>query len=427
MSNQMIDLKQRRAAAIQAADALIAIAEAEDRDFTPEEEAAYDGHRGQIASLNGRIERMEESVAANVVVNQVRPSGGLISAPTKLNIPRGDNEVAALAHFIRTGDSGGVKHLMSADERGVHGVTLQIPTQSQWNNGGIRAAVVDSTNNITTAADGLNMVPTGFVNRVAMRKNETMLAERLGVQRIPGKGTTVNHPVEGADPEDFATTAEQADNHSVSYERDAGVTNLKAFTLAKKTRKVELTEELLEDNDVDLMNYIGDRIGRQIAQTHNGMLLTEVATNGTALKTFAAAAAFAAGEAEAIVFNNALSYYMEDEGGSIGWVMRPATFGAFASITGNPRLYAETPGGSFRRELLGYPVHYSQKAAATAASAKDVYFGVWNQVGYREAPELRFINDPYSVDGLVILKYSFRAVYGVLQAAAVGYGVHPSA
>ena len=40
---------------------------------------------------------------------------------------------------------------------------------------------------------------------------------------------------------------------------------------------------------------------------------------------------------------------------------------------------------------------------------------------------MRFIMDPYTVDGLVILKYSFRAVYGVLQAGAIGYGVHPSA
>lgn len=422
--NIMLDLKQRRAQAVQAAETLVNDVEAQDRDFTPEEQAQYDGLVAEAKQLGARIERMDAQAAMNGAITAPLRSAGM---PAKLNIPRGDNEVTALAHFVRTGDKGGLSHLMQADETGRAGITLQVPTAHQWNNGGIRAAAVDSTMNITTAADGANIVPTGFVNRVAMRKNEMMLAEKLGLERVPGKGTTVNYPVEGADPEDFAATNEQADNHSVAYERDAGVTNLKAFTLAKKTRKVELTEELLEDNDVDLMNYIGNRIGRQIAQTHNGMLLTEVAANGTALKTFAAAAAIAAGEPEDIVFNDALSYYMEDESGAIAWVMRPTTFGNIASITGSDRLYAQTPGGSFQKELLGYRVHYSQKVAATAASAKDVYFGVWNQVGYREAPELRFINDPYTVDGLVILKYSFRAVYGVLQAAAVGYGVHPSA
>jgi len=56
-----------------------------------------------------------------------------------------------------------------------------------------------------------------------------------------------------------------------------------------------------------------------------------------------------------------------------------------------------------------------------------VYFGNWFRVGFREEPALRLIRDPYSVDGLVILKYSFRTVYGVLTAGGIGYGVHPSA
>jgi HK97 family phage major capsid protein len=385
-----------------------------ERVLTPEEKERDDQIVAQIQQLDAEIER-EERVRA-----QER------HAPAVLKGPRGDNEIAAMAHFVRTGDSGGVSHLLEKDEQGVNRVTLHVPTAYEWRNTP-QAAVVDSTMNITTAADGANLVPTGFVNRVAMRKNEQMLAEKLGCQRIPGKGTTVNHPVEAADPEEFATTAEQADNHSVSYERDAGNTGLKAFTLVKKTRKIELTEELLEDNDVDLMGYIGDRMGRQIAGTHNAMLITEAGANGTKFKTFAAAAAIAAGEPEDIIFNDTLAYYLEDDGGSIGWVMRPSTFGDVASLTGNPRLYAQTPGGSFQKELLGYPVNYSNKVAATAASAKDMYFGNWYFMGYREAPELRFIMDPYSVDGMVILKYSFRAVYGVLQAGAVGYGQHPSA
>ena len=165
--------------------------------------------------------------------------------------------------------------------------------------------------------------------------------------------------------------------------------------------------------------------GREIAKTHNSMLITEAAASGTKVKDFASATAIAAGEPEAIMFNDALSYYLED-GGSIAWVTRPSTFGAVAALTGNARLYAQTPSGSFQKQLLGYPVEYSQAVTAPAASAKSLYFANWNYVGYREGPELRFIMDPYSVDGLVILKYSFRAVVGVLQAAAVGYGLHPT-
>lgn len=421
MANPMLDLRQRRAAAIEEAEALVLAVESDDRDFTEEESTQYDALLAEANGLQTRIDRME-----SIVEMRGGLSGPVHKAPTQLKLKRGDDETKALAHFFRTGDKGAVSHLVQPDETGKASVTLLLPTAYEMQRQKMQAAVVDSTMNITTAADGANIVPTGFVRDVVTRKNEIMLAERLGLRRVPGKGTTVNYPIEAADPEDFGATNEQADNHSVSYERDAGNTGLKAFTLVKKTRKIELTEELLEDNDVDLNGYIADRIARQMAGTHNAMLITEVAANGTALVTYASATAVAAGEPEDFVYHNTLSHYLDD-GGSIAWVTRPVTFGNIASLTGNPRLYAETPAGSFQRQLLGYPLHYSNKVAATAASAKDIYFGNWNYVGYREAPELRFIMDPYSVDGLVILKYSFRAVYGVLQAGAIGFGVHPSA
>lgn len=420
--NLMMELRQRRAGLLDQAAALNTAAESEDRDFSAEEQQQYDGFLAEAAQLQARMGRLETLQEAHDNLNGA-DGNARRTAPAQLRIGRGDTEQRALAHFMRTGDRGGLGHLVSADERGRTSVVIHIPTQRETR------AAVDSTMNITTGADGGSLVPTGFSGQVATRKNESMLAERLGCRRIPGQGTTVNYPYENADPEDFAATTEQSDAHDQNYERDSGVLGLKAFTLAKKTRKIELTEELLEDNDINLLSYIADRIGRQVAGTHNSMLLTEVAANGTALKTFASATAIAAGEPEDIVFGDTIGYYLDDEMG-IGWVMRPSTFGNITSLTGNFRLYGEQQQGRFggsMRELLGYPVHYSNKAAATAASAKDVYFGNWDFVGYREAPDLRFIQDPYSVDGLVILKYSFRAVYGVLQAGAIGYGVHPSA
>lgn len=414
------ELRQRLAALVALMETLNTTAEGENRDLTDEEQTQYDDAMQEAEALRGRIARLERTADLATEVRGTQPTRAAgREAPNHNRLPLGDDETRALAHFFRSGDGGGIRHLLS-EERGAVGLNLNIPTQRETR------AVVDSTMNITTAADGKNIVPVGFVQDVATRKNERMLAESLGVRRVPGTGTTVNYPVEAADPEDFAVTAEQADNHSVAYERDAGNTGLKAFTLVKYTRKLELTEELLEDEDVGLLDYIADRIGRQIAATHNGLLLTEVGANGTALKVFAAAAAIAAGEPEDIVYHDTLGYYLDD-GSNAAWVMRHSTFGTIAKLTGDARLYAETPAGSFRSQLLGYPAYYSNKAAAVAASAKSIFFGDWDQVGYREAPELRIIQDPYSVDGLVILKYSFRAVYGVLQAGAIGYGVHPTA
>ena len=128
---------------------------------------------------------------------------------------------------------------------------------------------------------------------------------------------------------------------------------------------------------------------------------------------------------KSIVYNDTLGFYLDD-GNSIAWVTRPSTFGKIKSITSSTRLYENQPAGSARGYLLEYPVHYSSYATAIAASAKSIYFGNWFYVGMREAPALRLIRDPYTTDGIVYLKYCFRAVYGVLVAAAAGYGLHPT-
>jgi len=284
--------------------------------------------------------------------------------------------------------------------------------------------VNDTIMNASVAADGKNAIPIGFSGQIAARRNEIRLADKLGVRMVPGVGTTVNFPYEGGDPNAFDTTAEQNDAHENNYTRDAAVILNKAFTLVKKTKKLELTEELLADEDANLMGFIADHIGRAMGVSHNALLLAEVAANGTLLKSFASASAIAFGEIEDIMYNDVLSYYLDD-GGSVNWVMRPSTLGNIRSITGDARQYAP-PSTDGRRTLGEYPVYFSNQASASAASAKDVYFGNWYYVGMREDPALSLIRDPYTVDGMVLLKYSFRTVYGVLIAGAIGYGQHPT-
>lgn len=414
-----MNLKQKRAAAIKRMQELAAADE-----MTPEQIAEFDKLEAEVKALDGQIAEQEErqSRAAQFVAQQnqrtTQPERGV---PALLTNGRGDTEARALRAYVRNGDKSGLRHLMQPDDDGSGSshITFDVPTQRQTRNATEYRAATDSTMNITTAGDGGNLVPTTLAGQIALRKNERMLAERIGCRRIPGVGTTVNYPYESADPDAFATTSEQSDAHGNNYERSTLPTLLKAFTLVKKTRKLELTEELLEDEATGLMDHIADRIAREMAKTHNAMLLAEAAANGTALKTFASNSAIAAGELEALVGNDTLGFYIEDAT-SVNWVLRSSTLWAIRAITGNPRLYAGMEDG-----LLGYNTHYSNSAGAIGAAAKSAYFGNWDYMGYRESPQLRFIQDPYSVDGLVVLKYSFRAVYGVLQAGALGYGVHP--
>jgi len=48
-------------------------------------------------------------------------------------------------------------------------------------------------------------------------------------------------------------------------------------------------------------------------------------------------------------------------------------------------------------------------------------------MGVRRMPGLTLLVDPYTVDGMVVLKYYYRVIFKVLQAAAIVYGTHPTA
>jgi HK97 family phage major capsid protein len=283
----------------------------------------------------------------------------------------------------------------------------------------------DSTWNITTDADGGYAVPTDHFQGIVARRDESMIANTLGVRRFTGTGTTINVPVDNEDNGEFVSTSE-----SGAYDRDQAALTQVALTLVKYTKKIDITVELLQDEDSNLMPFIEDFVGRGMAKTHNNLLITETAANGTSLKTFASATVIAVDELEDITYNDAIEPYLDDTASS-GWAMRRSVHGEIVKLDDTSiRRYANNQQGDERRpDLLGFPVNYTIKSGATAASAKSVHFGNWNYVGLYEAPAFTVIRDPYSRagNGEVIFHYMFRADYGVLVAEAIGYGVHPSA
>jgi HK97 family phage major capsid protein len=389
------ELRAQRAKLLKEAKELAEKAEQEDRDFTPEEETRYNDNLSQGDVLLQRAERLEKVSGLAIGLDEIVENR---QAPAHNKIRLGDSEERAMAHYIRTGDDGGLKELRASN---------------------------DTTMNITTDVDGQYLVPTGHYNEVIARRDESDLTVQLGLRRITGKGTTVNVPIDNEDDGEFVVTSE-----SGGFDRDAPATTYKAMTLAMYTKKVDLTYQLLEDEDSKLMAFLADFVGRGMAKTNNGLLLTEVAANGTSLKTFASATVIAVDELETIVFNEALSNYLDDTR-SAAWVMQRAVHGEIILLDdSSTRRYANNQmGNELGPNLLGFPVKYSAKSGATAASTKSVYFGNWNYVGVREGPGFTMMRDPYtrSSYGEVILNYFYRIVFGVLVAEAIGYGAHPSA
>jgi len=169
----------------------------------------------------------------------------MVNTKTKL----GDSETKAYVHWLRTGDDGGIKSLKASNNTDL---------------------------NVGTPADGGYAVPTGHYQQISAKMRESALYGPLGVTQIPGKGTTVNAPIEGARDGAFVVT-----NEAATTDRDSPVIAQAAMTLLKYTKRLEISWELMEDEDSNLMAFLSDWVGEGMAITHNTLLVTEALANGT--------------------------------------------------------------------------------------------------------------------------------------------------
>lgn len=385
MTINVRELRARRADLVQDMRAMNDTAELEDRDFNEHENATYQEKLKTVEALEARINRLEAE-------SQIKEVLETRQAPATLKGPRVDSESRIFAQYLRTGDEGIEREIRASNAANM---------------------------TIGAAAAGGYAVPTGHYQNIIARRNEVALFSLLGVQDIPGVGTTVDVPIDDEADGEFIATNEEGD-----FDHDSPALGTVAMTLVTYTKKVVLSHQLLADEDSRLLSFLENFVGRGMAKTENALLVAAVNAGGTALKTFAATTAIAAGELESLVYNNTLAYYLDNER-TVAWVTTPSTFGAVASISGDARLYAETPAGSFNKQLLGYQVKWSNKVEAMTAGKKSLLFGNWNYVGRRENPGFTVLRDPYSLasKGQVAFHYYFRTVYKVLQAGAIGYGI----
>lgn len=121
-----------------------------------------------------------------------------------------------------------------------------------------RAGKAYTGNNLTTAADGGNVVPTEFLNKVIMLLNETSMIfqEAFVLPMTSGK----------------RDIPRGATNPSVGWITEAGTMTHNKPTFGKVSQiaktifsLVELTNELLEDSAIDLENYIAFLVAQAVA------------------------------------------------------------------------------------------------------------------------------------------------------------------
>lgn len=362
--------------------------------------AAYDALEAECKTLDEKIQRAQALEAREATLNQpatraMKPDG---KAPAQMHYG-GDDRPTAEKRAVRL--------YVQGDEGAIREMDAQMRAEARASN--------NTDMNITTPADGGYLVPTGHYQGIIARANEMLLYPRLGVIEIPGLGTTVNVPNGGAVNPFVAT------NESGAQDQDGAAFGQLAFTLAKFTKKMTLTDELLADEGGGLLNYLNGYVGDAYALTHNSTLVTEVMANGTSV-TLGAAAAATATDIPLLV-GSVKDSYAE----TAMWLTKRANQFKYQALSGSDWLFAPTPNGG-PQSFWNYPVANSEYVAAIAAGAKSIAFGSFRYMGVRTTG-MTFLRDPYSRadNGEVVLRYYTRIVYKVMQAEAIVYGKHPTA
>ena len=373
---------------------------------------ADDGMKSILERLEARLDASE---AKNVELEKAATIKAEIetkTAPTVIMNRRPDTQSEAFAHWMKTGDVGGVKSLITDNDMGRDVVSIKASNATDMNVG--------------TAADGGNVVTDDMWNNIIRKRDESGLMERLGVTQFTGTGTTLDVPLDNEADSEFVST-----NEAAQFDNDAPAIGTLALTKVKYSKRTLISYELLQDshNTADLMSYITDRVGIGYAKTLNDLIITEVETNGTEFEVMPQTTV-AVDELEGIALRNANAYYVENPADA-NWVMAPATYQAIQILddTSIRRYTTNVQGqGGATREILGSQVHFSNKCEAIGSGLKSILFGNFSYVAMYLDPSLQFMLDPYTrADyGQNRLLWYFRADAGTTQSDAIGYGRHIS-
>lgn len=391
----VLELRQKRAGLVDEMRTLTA------SDAMTEEQAKrFDDIEAEAADVQVQIERLERVDQLAASLGDLTTRGIKPGMPAHHRRPTADTAEAIFCRYVRSSDQGALRELRASN---------------------------DTTMNITTAADGGDLVPVGHFNQIIEQLRPQALHSMLGVRMIPGSGTTVNVPIDNeADSGVFVST-----NESGAFDRDAPAISKIAMTLVKYTKKVDLTYELMQDEDSQLMAFLARYVADGMAATLNTLLITEVLADGTAALTLDSASAIGAGEIPELLYKLPAQYA---RGNNVSWLMERATEGYLRGLASSSVFtFAPHPGGSpslnGQGSLFGLPVYTDDNMGSLAASGKSLLVGNWAYMGMRLDPAMTFLLDPYSRAGYgeTIMHYYFRADFEVLQAGAFRYATHPSA
>ncbi len=335
---------------------------AEDREFSGEEEAAWQKGNADLEAIDARMAVLLDAEKRTADVEAAMARFGAPEAPAAPAEPTVEDELRALGR-------GEVR-------------TVIVPAERR-----------DLTKGSATA--GGNTVPTSFFAQVweHMIENSAILQAGATVLNT-ASGETLEIPVTTTHSSGALIT-----EGSTLTESDPAFAK-RSLGAYKYGLSIQVSSELVADTGFDLLGYLARQAGRAVGNALGTDLVTgnasskpsgivQTATTGVTGATTGASGAFTADELIDLYYSVIAPYRSST---ACAWIMRDATLARVRKLKGSDNNYLWQPGLQVGAPdlLLGKPVYTDPNVAAVATSAKSVIFGDISAYHVRIAGGVRF-------------------------------------
>lgn len=398
------------------------------REMTPADQTQFDQLTTEIEAIDQRVTALEQAMADDIQ-SEAGPTPPMTNSkfgPSRLdmlrrsagNVQRGgfspvgeqsrrDNDI--LRSWLRIGTA----HEKASDRQTLE--TNGVPSGNAWE---IRA-------NTSAAGYGAEIIPTGFYDTVSttlkayarVRDIAKVIQTDTGeVLRLPKNDDTSNTGV---------IISPETTDHTV---QDLTFTEVQLAAFTYSSKVVKVSNELLNDNAVDLASFLGTQLGERIGRAQGAHFINGTGS-GQPQGVVTGATSFSAASASAIAINDLVGMvqaidpaYLVDQG-SCYWLMNQQILGALRKLQdtlGRP-LITSINDASDSISLLGYPIKIAPEMDSTiAAGKKSILFGNFNYYYIRDVAGLSVLraNERYFEQYATGFLAVYRSDAKVLQSGA---------
>lgn len=378
-------LQEKRKKTWHDASEILDRAQAEKRDLTRAEQTRFDTYMGDMDALSARIDKMADDERSGRRADEAMRE--LEGQPKRAAyLPEGEREIdAQFRNAVRSGSRQPIE---------------VAPHVSEYRSG--YQPGIELRDLATTSGSGL--VGTTFFGRIERHMVASSAILSAGATVIQSaSGETLKVPKSTA----FSTAAIVAEGDTISEsDPTLGSVSLGAY---KYGFLVQVTQELVEDENFDLLGFLAEQTGIAIGNAFGAHAITGTGTaqptgiltgatlgvtgpTGTATTFGTHTTAGQGGDLLLDLAGSLADPYQRSS--AAAWIMRAATLNAIRKLrdsTGNYVFSTDViPGSGAYGTLLGRPVFLDPTMPAMAANAKSVLFGDISKYWVRRVNGLRF-------------------------------------